>query len=56
MMNNKNEFPLDVVQCCSVFTTQLPTGTPLPCSVLILSMAKNQSDVDNPVKNCLNTF
>ena len=27
---------------------------PLPCSVLILSMAKNQSDVENLVKNCLN--
>ena len=44
MMNNKNSFPLDVVQCCLLFPTQLTTGTPLPCSVLILSMAKNQSD------------
>ena len=26
---------------------------PLPCSVLILSMVKNQSDVENLVKNCL---
>ena len=29
---------------------------PLPCSVLILSIAKNQSDVENLVKNCLNLF
>ena len=38
----------------TVYETQLPIGTrPLPCSVLILSMAKNQSDVENIVKNCL---
>ena len=37
----------------TVSETQLPTGTTLPCSVLILSMAKNQSDVENLVKNCL---
>ena len=29
---------------------------PLPCSVLILSMAKNQSDVENLVKNYLKQF
>ena len=52
-MNNKNNFPLDVVRCCFLFLKQLPTGTLLPCSVLILSMAKNQSDVENLVKNCL---
>ena len=52
-MNSKNDFPLDVVQCCLLFPTQLLTGTLLPCSVLILSMAKNQSDVENLVKNCL---
>ena len=40
----------------TVSKTQLPTGTPLPCSVLILSMAKNQSDVENLVKNCLKKF
>ena len=33
--------------------SQLPTGTLLPCSELILSMAKNQLDVENLVKNCL---
>ena len=38
----------------TVSETQLPTGTALPCSVLILSMAKNQSDVENLAKNCLN--
>ena len=32
------------------------TLDPLPCSVLILSMAKNQSDVENLVKNCLNDY
>ena len=52
-MNNKNNFPLDIVQCCFLFPKQRPTGTLLPCSVLILSMAKNQSDVENLVKNCL---
>ena len=52
-MNNKNDFPLDVVQCCLLFPTQLPTCSLLPNSVLILSMAKNQSDVENLVKNCL---
>ena len=52
-MNNKNDLPLDVVQCCLLFPTQLSTGTLLPCSVLILSMAKNQSDIENLVKNCL---
>ena len=54
MMNNKKYFPLDFVQCCFLFLKQLPTGTLLPCSVLILSMAKNQSDVENLVKNCPN--
>ena len=54
MMNDKNNFPLDFVQCCFLFPKQLPPGTLLPCSVLILSMAKNQSDVENLVKNCLN--
>ena len=39
----------------TVSETQLPTGTTLPCSVLILSMAKNQSDVENLVENCLNS-
>ena len=38
--NNKNDFPLDVVQCCLLFPAQLPTGTPLQYSVLILSMAR----------------
>ena len=28
----------------------------LPCSVLILSMAKYQSDIENLVKNCLKMF
>ena len=55
-MNNNNNFPLDFVQCCFLFLKQLPTGTLLPCSVLILSMAKNQSDVENLVKNCLMVF
>ena len=40
----------DVVFC---FRNSFPTGTLLPCSVLILSMAKNQSDLENLVKNCL---
>ena len=55
-MNNKNNFPLDFVQCFFLFPKQLPTGTALPCSVLILSMVKNQSDVENLVKNCLTPF
>ena len=50
---NKNNFPLDFVQCCFLFPKQLPAGTPLPYSALVLSMAKNQSDVENLVKNCL---
>ena len=54
MMDNKNNFPFDFVQCCFLFPKQLPTGTLLPCSVLILSMTKNQSDVENLVKNFLN--
>ena len=40
-------------RCCLLFPTRLPTGTLLPCSVPILSMAKNQSDVENLTKNCL---
>ena len=56
-MNNKNNFPDDFVQCFFfLFPKQLPTGTVLPCSVLILSMVKNQSDVENLVKNCLKLF
>ena len=55
MINNKNNFPLDFAQCCFLFLKELPTGTLLPCLVLILSMARNQSDVENLVKNCLNT-
>ena len=36
---------------------QLPIGTrALACSVLILSMAKNQSDVENLVENCPKTL
>ena len=52
-MNNENNFPLDVVQCCLLFPIQLPTGTLLPCSVLIFSMAKNLSDVENLVTDHL---
>ena len=55
-MKNKNNFPLDFIQCCFLCPKQLPTGTLLPCSVLILSMAKNQSDFENLVKNCLMLF
>ena len=40
----------NVVFC---FQNNFPTGTLLPCSLLILSMAKNQSDLENLVKNCL---
>ena len=32
------------------------TLDPLPCSVLILSMAKNQSDLENLVKNYLTSI
>ena len=52
-MNNKNNFLLGFVQCRFLFPKQLPTGTLLSCSLLILNMAKNQSDVENLVKNCL---
>ena len=38
----------------SVSDMEVPTGTPLPCSVLILRMAKNQSDIENLVKNLSN--
>ena len=34
------------------FRNNFSTGTLLQCSVLILSMAKNQSDFKNLVKNC----
>ena len=37
----------------TVSETQLPIDTPLPCSVLVLNMVKNQSGVENLVKNCL---
>ena len=40
----------------TVSETQLPTGTALPCSVMIFSMDKNQSDVENLVNNCLTYF
>ena len=55
MMNNKNNFLVDVVQCCFLFPKQLSHWRHflLPCSVLILSMAKSQSDLENLVKNCL---
>ena len=48
--DSNNNFPLDFVQCFFfLFLKLLPTRTVLPCSVLILSMAK--SDVENLVKN-----
>ena len=52
---SKNDFPLDVIYqlSCLVFPATFAICILLPCSVLILSTSKKQSDVENLVKNCL---
>ena len=55
-MNSKNNFPLDVFNVVFCFRNNFPTGTLLPYSVLILSMAKNQSDLENLVRSWLMLF
>ena len=57
MINNKNDFPVMLSVFFTVSETQLSIGTRSTAVLSTdLSMAKNQSDVENLVKNCLKLF